>query len=280
MLRHFTAFVVVGTLAFAVGCGGAPEASDNAESSDSALIHAEESGIDAQVLQVWTAGRLFPLPPQPWNGAGPRDVSINADTGCSVLSTSNWSHWEDRSVDCTSAFAAAAPFDVTHAAGPVMTPVRFTVSKDVDGSQMYVDPDFCNVIEARVLVREAAAAAPSFAGVGFWTSKGETFSAKSTLQEVGRTRLANGEGAIVYRFTGISTCISGAHNSTSGNMYQTFSFKPYAAFDADPAGGGETRRSRVWERINGNHTLGRSWPGSQPRVDSQGFDRQADLLQH
>ena len=62
-------------------------------------------------------------------------------------------------------------------------------------------------------------------------------------------------------------------------MYQTFSFKPYAAFDAASADG-EPRRYRVWESIRGNHTIGRSWPSSQPSVDSTSFDRQADLLAH
>jgi hypothetical protein len=157
-----------------------------------------------------------------------------------------------------------------------MTPVRFTVTKDVNGGQMFVDPDFCSRVELRVVVREAAASQPSFSGVGFWTSRGESFTPKNELQEVGRTRLASGEGAIVYRFSGISTCISSAHNSTSGNAYQTFSFKPYAAYDAE--GGGEARRYRVWENIRGNHTIGRSWPGAQPVVDASGFDRQGDLL--
>ena len=91
--------------------------------------------------------------------------------------------------------------------------------------------------------------------------------------------LTNHEAAIVYRFSGISTCISSAHNSTSGNIYQTFSFKPYAAFDVTPADG-DAKRYRVWERISGNHTVGRSWPGSHPAVDSNGFDRQGELLAH
>jgi hypothetical protein len=290
MLRHRSSFVgsaitswvaVAGLAAGLAGCGAAPEsANDGAETSDSALTETDQSGIDAQVLQVWTPGRLFPRPPQAWQGSqSDRDVSIDADTACTTLETRSWSHWEDHTVDCAAAFASAAPFDVTQAAGPVMTPVKFNVSKDVNGGAIYVDPDFCNRVELRVVVRESAAAQPSFAGVGFWSSRGDRFTAKSELQEVGRTRLAGGEGAIVYRFSGISTCISGAHNSTSGNMYQTFSFKPYAAYDATGADG-ESKRYRVWESIRGNHTIGRSWPGSQPVVDSNGFDRQAELLAH
>jgi hypothetical protein len=275
-LRHITAFLALGTFAIAgAACTNAP-ADDAVASSDSALTETDQAGIDAQVLQIWTPGRLFPRAPQGWQGAGPHDVSIDAENGCTVLETSSWSHWQDRKVDCASAFAAATPFDVTHATGPVMTPVRFTVSKDVNGSAVYVDPDFCDRVEVRVVVRDAAATQPGFAGVGFWTSRGDHFTPKNELQEVGRTRLANGEAAIVYRFTGISTCISSAHNSTSGNMYQTFSFKPYAAFDA--TADGEARRYRVWENIQGNHTIGRSWPGSQPAVDASGFDRQRDLL--
>jgi hypothetical protein len=57
-------------------------------------------------------------------------------------------------------------------------------------------------------------------------------------------------------------------------MYRTFAFKPYAAFDT----GTDGQRYRVWERINGDHQIGRSWPGSQPAVNSTGFDRQDELL--
>jgi len=96
-----------------------------------------------------------------------------------------------------------------------VAPVRFTVSRDTASSAVYVDPDFCDRIEMRVVVREAAATQPTFAGVGFSSSRGDSFTAKDALQEVGRTTLANHEAAIVYRFSGISTCISSAHNSTS-----------------------------------------------------------------
>ena len=159
-----------------------------------------------------------------------------------------------------------------------MAPVRFTVSRDTASSAVYVDPDFCDRIEMRVVVREAAATQPTFAGVGFSSSRGDSFTAKDALQEVGRTTLANHEAAIVYRFSGISTCISSAHNSTSGNEFQTFAFKPYAAFDV--TSDGDTKRYRVWERITGDHTIGKSWPGAQPIVNSTGFDRQAELLAH
>ena len=280
MIRPLLAVVALGSFASlalgGLGCA-APVADDGATSSDSALTQSDQAGIDAQVLQVWTPGRLFPLAPQPWQGARPNDVSIDATTACPTVESRSFAPWTYDTVDCAAALASAAPFDVTHAAGPVMAPVRFTVTKN--GSAINVDPDFCDRIEVRVVVREAAATQPTFAGVGFWSSRGESFTAKDALQEVGRTTLANHEAAIVYRFTGISTCISSAHNSTSGNMYQTFSFKPYAAFDVAPSGG-DTQRYRVWERISGNHTIGRSWPGSQPAVDSTGFDRQADLLAH
>jgi hypothetical protein len=156
-----------------------------------------------------------------------------------------------------------------------MTPMRFTIEKSTQGT--YFDPDYCRRIELRVVVRDAASAQPSFAGVGFWSGRGETFTPKSELQAVGHVRLARGDEATVYRFTGISTCLSSAHSSTSGNMYQTFSFKPYAAYDV-PGEGGDVNRYRVWEQIQGNHTIGRSWPGSTPQVNADAFDRQSELL--
>jgi hypothetical protein len=278
MIRPLLAAVALGSLASFAGAGcAAPAADDSATSSDSALTQTDQAGIDAQVLQVWTPGRLFPLAPQPWQGARANDVSINAASACPTIESRSFAPWTYDTVDCDAALANVAPFDVTHAAGPVMAPVRFTVTRN--GAAINVDPDFCDRIEVRVVVREAAATQPSFAGVGFWSSRGDGFTAKDALQEVGRATLANHEAAIVYRFTGISTCISSAHNSTSGNEFQTFSFKPYAAFDVAPPDG-EAKRFRVWERISGNHTIGRSWPGSQPIVDSTAFDRQAELLAH
>jgi hypothetical protein len=282
MTRSLLALVVLGPFASlllgGLGCA-APSGDDGATSSDSALTDADQLGIDAQVLQIWTPGRLFPRPPQSWQSPKPSDVAIDADAQCTTVESRSWSTWIDNTVDCTQAFANVTPFDVTNAVGPVMTPVRFTVSKNQSTGQIQVDPDFCDRVELRVVVREAAATQSSFAGVGFWSSRGDTFTPKSALQEVGRTTLANHEAAIVYRFAGISTCISSAHNSTSGNSFQTFSFKPYAAFDA-AVPGGETKRYRVWERITGNHTIGRSWPGSQPVVNDTGFDRQAEILAH
>lgn len=281
MIRPFLAVIALGSVAAlaagGLGCAAPASADDGATSSDSALSESDQAGIDAQVLQVWTPGRVFPLPVQPWQSGGPSDVVIDASTACPTIESRTFAPWTYDTVDCGAALAKAAPFDVTHAAGPVVSPVRFTVTRN--GAAVNVDPDFCDRIEVRVVVREAAATQPSFAGVGFWSSRGDGFTAKDALQEVGRVTLANHEAAIVYRFSGISTCISSAHNSTSGNMYQTFSFKPFAAFDVTAADG-EATRYRVWERIMGNHTLGRSWPGSQPAVDSKGFDRQGELLAH
>ncbi len=165
---------------------------------------------------------------------------------------------------------------MTGQAGPALTPIHFSLTRRLADSShtTYIDPDFCDRIEVRVVARDAATHAASFTGLGFSTSRGETFTPKSELQPVGHVNLANGDAATVYRFAGISTRISSAHSSTSGNLYQTFAFKPYAAFDA-----GNTRY-RVWDAINGDYHLGRSWPGAQPTIDSKGFDRQAELLAH
>lgn len=274
-----TKHALLASLFLMVGCSEVV-ADDGSETSAAGLTETtDQAGIDVQVLQVWTPGRLFPKKAEPWFGPRAGDVSLDAATKCKTLETSTWSHWEDTRVECTSAFASAAPFDVTGKPGPVMTPIRFTVTKDIapGATAVYVDPDYCNFVEVRVVARSAAVASPDFAGIGFYTSKGDSFAPKSELQEVGRTRLANGDDATVFRFTGISTCISSAHNSTSGNMYQSFSFKPYAAYDVAQANG-DVRRYRVWERIEGNHAIGRSWPGSRPVIDSTGFDRQNDLL--
>lgn len=257
-------------------------AGDEDTASSVANLGSDQAGIDVQVLQIWTAGKAFPVAPQPWQGSQASDITIHAEDPnvCTTLrtwTTQTSSSWEDREVDCTSALGKAAPFDLTQAPGPVMTPVRFHISKRLPDGQLYVDPDFCSRVETRVVVRDAALSQPSFAGIGFYTSRGDSFTPKADLQAVGHVRLKNGDDATVYRFTGLSTCISSAHNSTSGNMYQTFSFKPYAAYDGTSESG-EPTRFRVWEDIRGNHAIGRSWPGSSPRVDALSFDRQDDLL--
>jgi hypothetical protein len=263
-----------------VAAGCAEPLSEPPDSSASAL--GEQVGIDVQVLQVWTPGRAYPVL-QRWLGGTPQpgDVTLNAAApdACKTVRTypsSSAQAYENREVDCTAALADAAGFDITGAPGPVMTPARFILTTRMSDGYVFADPDYCSRIEVRVVVRDEAAAQPSFSGIGFWSSAGESFTPKSELQAVGRTRLVRGDLATVYRFTGLSTCVSSAHGSTSGNTYQTFSFKPYAAYDrVDDV---DVSRYRVWEDIRGNHTIGRSWPGAIPRIDAQGFDRQADLL--
>jgi len=265
--------LLLGLVFVVVGCAASPE--DAAESASAAFTQqVDQQGIDVQVLQIWTPGRLFPQTPQGWQGAAANDLSMDANARCTTIRNvpSTGSSYENREVECTKAAGEGMPFDVTNKPGPMMTPARFTISKRLSDGYLFLDPDFCNRVEVRVVVREAAFRAPSFRGVGFHTSRGETFTPKDEMQEVGQTRLANGDDAKVFRFAGISTCISSAHSSTSGNMYQTFSFKPYAAYDD-----GDTRY-RVWESIAGNHTIGKSWPGSTPRIDTLGFDRQGELL--
>jgi hypothetical protein len=261
------------------GCGQPPESDEGA--SAAAALTTEQTGTDVQVLQIWTPGRAFPSASHGWLGGAPGDVSLDADDPrvCNTLRTfaaTSAQAYESREVDCTGALAAKAPFDVTGVPGPVMTPARFILTKRLADGYVFADPDYCNRIELRVVVRDAAAAQPSFAGIGFWSSHGDSFAPSSELQAVGQTRLARGDAATIYRFSGISTCVSSAHGSTSGNMYQTFSFKPYVAYDRRE--NGEVTRYRVWEDIRGNHTIGRSWPGAVPRVDALGFDRQEELL--
>jgi hypothetical protein len=260
-----------------VGCAAdVKQADDGHESSEAAFTGTEDQkGTDVQVLQIWTPGRLFPQTPQGWQGPSANDLSMDANTKCTTIRViPSTSGYENKEVECTKAASEAMPFDVTNKPGPMMTPARFTVTKRISDGYLFVDPDFCNRVEVRVVVREQAFRQASFAGVGFYTSRGDTFTPKNEMQEVGQTRLANGDDAKVFRFAGISTCISSAHSSTSGNTYQTFSFKPYAAYDSN------NTRYRIWESIEGNHTIGRSWPGSTPRIDATAFDRQADLLAH
>jgi hypothetical protein len=278
--RPIVASVIASILCItAAGCAAntAPDSSGSADSNFTS--ESQQSGIDVQVLQVWTPGRVLPRVPVNAPPPAANDIVVKAaePSECKVIETlPSLDTYVDTSVDCTAAFAKAAPFDLTGAAGPALTPLKFNVSRFVSSPDTYfVDPDYCNRIELRVVARDAALAAPSFAGVGFWTSRGESFTNKADLQVVGHTRLKNGDAASVLRFSGISTCISSAHNSTSGNAYQTFEWKPYAAFDADSGAG---VRYRVWEKIAGNHALGRSWPGSKPEVNATAFDRQKELL--
>jgi hypothetical protein len=260
---------VAAALSLGISACSAPAA----ETAVDDLSSADRVGTDVQVLQIWTPGRVFPLPAAPWHGPTAADVSLDAREArtCPVVRATPDETYEHSEVDCTAAFQRLAPLEGTREIGPVITPLRFLLTKRVGDGQVYADPDFCNRFELRAVVRDSAFEQASFAGIGFATSRGDAFTPKSELQEVGRVRLADGASARVFRFSGISTCIS-SHDSTSGNTYKTFAFKPYAAFDANDV------RYKVWENVPMNHAIGRSWPGAFPHVDSTGFDRQEQLL--
>jgi hypothetical protein len=264
-------------LAAAAGLAGCAETTEQAETTAAELTNDQE-GIDVQVLQVWTPGRFLPLPGRSWLGAPPADVVIDSSDARScptvrTVTSTSAETYEDREVDCAAALSAATPLDGTGPTAPAMTPVHFMITKRLSDGYLFVDPDYCNRLELRAVVRDAAMSQPTFAGIGFWSSRGDVFTPKSDLRPVGHVTLAGGEPATVFRFTGISTCVSSAHSSTSGNIFQTFSFKPYAAYEGD-----DGARYRVWESIRGNHRLGRSWPGETPAVDATAFDRQNELL--
>src|SRR4051794_12409603 len=98
MKKLFGAFVLL-----AAACGGTSD--DSTDSSTSNLSEVDQAGIDAQVLQIWTPGRLFPQAnPGGWLGAKASDYKLDAATACTTTRTTSWSHWEDRDVDCTDAF--------------------------------------------------------------------------------------------------------------------------------------------------------------------------------
>jgi hypothetical protein len=265
----------LGLVGLLVACGGS--SSDNSSTTQH-LDNYDQSGIDVQTLQVWTPGRVFPTQtPGGWFSPTDQDAKLDAARCPQVSSTSFNGTETTATVDCTDAFAQAKPFDVDGKTGPTMDPVDFTFEVQ-NGQFTYPDPDYCKRIELRIVARDAATSQPSFAGIGFFTSKGDTFTPKERLQAVGHTTLKNGDPATVYRFSGISTCIS-SQDSTSGNEFQTFFFKPYAGYRVD-VNLEEGPLYRVWEAINGNFGLGKSWPGAVPVVNSDGFDRQADLLAH
>ncbi|MFO0677421.1 MAG: hypothetical protein U0169_12880 [Polyangiaceae bacterium] len=245
--------------------------------TEGAVSVIDKTGDDVQTLQVWTPGKLFPNPPERWTAPAPSDVSLEAASGdsCATLSTREWSRWFDKDVDCTDAFVSKLAWPGAKKS-PAFDTIRFQVSHDTQANVSYTDPDMCTLVELRTVTKDAALDSPTFAGIGFHTSRGPSFVAKADLHAVGHTTLKSGEAATVHRFVGISTCISGAHNSTSGNMYQTFAFKPYARFDLSPGEGDAS--FRVWEST-ADHRIGRSWPGATPVVNSNGFDRQDDLLQ-
>ena len=92
---------------------------------------------------------------------------------------------EDRIVDCNAAFTAATPLD-GKASGPSIADVTFTVSaQTANPSSSYVDPDYCNTVELRAVVRDAASSQASFAGVGFWTSRGKNPWRRATCRTSG-----------------------------------------------------------------------------------------------
>jgi hypothetical protein len=260
-----------------MACSGPGAEEDKAAqgSADEFNGDLDETGNDVQTLQVWTAGRMYPQLQQ--FSPGLYLDATNPAVCPTLREVPELPGWEARQVDCTKAFSDGAASHYQGKAGPVFTPMTFTVTKRVGGNESAVDPDGCGHLELRLVLRDAASSQPSFAGVGFSTSYGERFIPKGELQAVGQTKLKGGDPVTVYRFSGIGTCYSSAHSSTSGNLYRTFRFKPYAAFDGQRADG-STVRYRKWEAVQGDHVLGRSWPGREPVINSDGFNREKDLL--
>jgi hypothetical protein len=272
----FSASLLVSSLS--VGCGSGEGELGSTESR--VVTSIDQDGLDVQVLQAWTPGTVYPVTGSPttWS-AGEHDVDLDAKgTGCTGIGghSETTDYVTDR-FDCEAKFVNAMKFPTAPLPSPQLDSVTVDLTRlKSDLSYVYPDPDFCKILEVRVVVKDTAWNASTFAGVGFHTSRESRFFYKDALHVVGRTKLKSGELASVLRFTGIYACVSSAHMSTSGAMYQTFEFKPYARYDI--ATNADVQQYRVWEAVSDNFRVGRSFPGSEPIVDSSGFDRQSDLL--
>jgi hypothetical protein len=245
---HLTLRRLFVTSCLALGaCGGPAEpctddsaactASADSRSAHGANLTRDQRSTDIQALQAWiapTVGRRF--------GAG-------ASVGDRLLDLTKCN-----ANDCSA--AAQLLIDSPLVGG-------FQYDSNRSGQ--------CEVIEFRVVVREAALTQPSFAGLGAYLSHGsEMVSLSAELArgraQAGRVTLRNGEAGQVLRFATQGTCF-GLGGNTGSIMNRSYAFLPFVDF----AAGADTYR--VWER-SANHVLGRTRDGAF--VTS--FDRQSDLL--
>src|SRR5262249_30699193 len=89
--------------------GGCASEGVGAESSATSLTMTDGVGLDVQVLQVWTPGRVYPELTS-WHGRQGGDVSIDAANPSFCPVVRSWASegatvWDDSQVDCTDAFA-------------------------------------------------------------------------------------------------------------------------------------------------------------------------------
>src|SRR5438477_9489398 len=90
--------VFVGVLVNASACwSGSDGTSFGAGTSE-----IEESGIDVQVLQIWTPGQLLPKDGDA-ERSGTADVAIDAAERCVTVRSTRLAAYEEREVDCAAA---------------------------------------------------------------------------------------------------------------------------------------------------------------------------------
>lgn len=217
------------------GCSGESAPSDTNEYAATT----NGTSVDLSTLQAW----LGPKVTRSFNGSAGASGDLVIDLGACAGS------------DCT------AP-----AQGLLESPLLGTFRYDAQRSGK------CEMLEVRMVIREAALNQPSFDGVGLYLSDaGVLHASADTVRrkaDAGAVTLANGERGRVLRFAAQGFCfgVGGSTSSVQNRRYEIASFVQFSA-------GGNTYRN--WEP-SANHRLGRVPSPSGAFVSA--LDRQRELL--
>jgi hypothetical protein len=203
----------------------------------------DHRGTDVTVTQAWLAT------PVTGSEQGPSLGGIRFDP---ALCDGN---------DCTVPVEEALRQPGAAQTSPLIAPLLYT--RFVSGA--------CEMIELRVVVRQGALDASTFAGLGFYYSftPAQIVSVpKSRLHAIASVTLKDGTPAVEHRLLAPGMCFGQGGNS--GSIYRRrYELRPFARFAT------ATTEHRVWDDVSQDYLLARARDGVG---FVSGFDRRADVL--
>jgi len=264
------AAVLLLVVASAVACGR-----KNAESS-SLAGEVNQRGYDVTVLQAWlgehTQVKINQFVTSKYD-LDPNNCVTLRDQLSDTLHDGRKYWYVTKQCDAELERVAKLPgFDQV---SPLLNSTRFDYDR-VEGGDNYTKTGLCEMVEYRTVTRDAALHAPTFKGLGFYLSSGNSgdgnlimFVDKARLHAVGKVLLTDGAPATVHRFISRGMCFgTGGNGGSIAN--RRYDFRPFARYED----GGNTYN--VWDHVPTDFRLGRTTDAGYTFVKT--FDRQSELL--
>lgn len=234
----------------------------------------DQASADVTVLQAWLSDKDAAVDfGTPWFTP---DYKLNPDR-CQTISSQthqgNDGFYTRAEVDCSSELREKASQDFDKDS-PLITEAGHSYIRRSVGSS-YSESGYCEIVEFRTVIRDAALNSPVFNGIGFYysrsrydtTSRGK-FIDKDQLHAVGHVTLKDGSPATVHRFIAQGMCFGMGGNGDS-IYHRRYVFRPFARFTGD-----HDTTYNNWDNVQNNYLLGLS----DNNVTVKTFDRQNDLL--